>query len=659
MRKRRGLALLMALSLAVSTNGMTVFATEAGELTEPVVSLVEESTEDVQDVEGQTDTADEAADNEQGIDSEETEKNDEAGGDSTEDQTGNTDDGTSAGEDSDVSDKDSDAQTPDSEDAGDETVSENAQPDEDAPAEEESEENPEENPAVIKHEVRMMTFTDDTGLKITYDANAAENYKYVVENGVLTRVQETKSTDENGDPVWEDVTFTGNVVLIQPGEGEKYTTIAAGIFSGNKDITYVKLPDGVTGIGDDTFKDCTGLKGVYLPATVTSIGTGAFESCTSMTQIAMPKAVTAIGGSAFKNDAKLYMVYMKDVNNSALTSIGDSAFEGCAALAEFCSDTEFHLPAKLKSIGEKAFYQCKSIEKVDLNTAALETVGTSAFEDCTGLKSAAMCNTLAVIPANAFKGCTELELIKFSGRVSVTIEEYAFYGCYSLKQIELPATVRKISRYAFAGCTNLRSVVFKNSGTELDKDSFPAGKTNECLVFVGEKLTDKSDPNAITSIYAYYLGLDPVKVAFVDPSEDNSKEYYTYKVAESDGTIRENGKLTGGQIWVCQEGESQIDKNINTLNGKKGVPSDGTRYYVYNQPNDGYELVKGSLKSNGETVQKDDKGRYYITMPYGGTVITAEFREKNATDKIVGGESDITIEFSNGEPIQPDGVELK
>ena len=644
MKKRRVLALLLTLSLAVSTNSMTVFATEAGELTAPVVSPVEESTEDVQDEAEQTDDADD----EQDIDSEETEKNDETGGDSAEDQTGNDDDGTNAGE-------DSDEQTPDVEDEADETVSENELPDEEAPAEEESE----ELPKVIKHEVRMMTFTDDTGLKITYDANAAANYKYTVENGVLTKVEEANGTDADGNPIWKDVAFTGNVELTQPAGEKEYTSVAASLFSGNKDITYVKLPDGVTSIGDNTFKDCTGLKGVYLPSTVTLIGTSAFESCTSMTQIAVPKAVTAIGNSAFKNDAKLYMVYMKNVDNSALTSIGDSAFEGCTALAEFCSDTEFYIPAKLKSIGEKAFYQCKSIEKADLNTAELETVGASAFEDCTGLKSAVMCKTLAEIPANAFKGCTGLELIKFNGTKSVTVGEYAFYGCYGLKQVELSAAVRKVSQYAFAGCNNLSSVVFKNSSTELETASFPAGQTRDCLVFVGEKLMDKSDKNSFTSIYAYYLGLDPVKIAFVDPSEDNSKEYYTYKVADSNGTIQKDGKLIGGQIWVYEEGKNSFDDNINKLHNGEGVPSGGT-YYVYCQVQDGYELVKGSLKSNGETVLQDAEKRYYITMPYGGTVITAEFRQKDVTDKIEGiTRSDIKIEFSNGEPIESDGVELK
>ena len=47
-------------------------------------------------------------------------------------------------------------------------------------------------------------------------------------------------------------------------------------------------------------------------------------------------------------------------------------------------------------------------------------------------------------------------------------------------------------------------------------------------------------------------------------------------------------------------------------------------------------------------------------MPYGGTVITAEFRRNGSTDRVEAStDSDITVEFSNGETIQPEGVELK
>lgn len=172
---------------------------------------------------------------------------------------------------------------------------------------------------------RIVSFTDGTGMRVTYDANASRQYVYEVEDGVLTDVK-VKKTDAEGGTVLEANHFEGTVELQQPGEGEKYTSIAADLFGGNTNITYVKLPAGVTTIAAESFRGCTALKSVYLPASVTSIGKGAFRDCTVMTQIAVPKSVTVIGDGAFQGDSKLQKLYFK--GGDELTSIGSEAFPG-------------------------------------------------------------------------------------------------------------------------------------------------------------------------------------------------------------------------------------------------------------------------------------------------------------------------------------------
>lgn len=170
---------------------------------------------------------------------------------------------------------------------------------------------------------RIVSFTDGTGMRVTYDANASRQYVYEVENGALVDVK-IKKTDEEGNTVLEANHFEGTVELQQPEEGEKYTSIAADLFGGNTDITYVKLPAGVTTIAAKSFEGCTALKSVYLPASVTSIGKEAFRDCTAMTQIALPKSLTAIGDSAFAGDTKLQKICFK--GGEELTTIGSDAF---------------------------------------------------------------------------------------------------------------------------------------------------------------------------------------------------------------------------------------------------------------------------------------------------------------------------------------------
>ena len=180
---------------------------------------------------------------------------------------------------------------------------------------------------------RIVSFTDYTGMRVTYDANISKQYAYEVEGGILKAVR-WKGTDADAEKAEDVITFEGNVELKQPEEGEKYTSVAANVFGGNQSITYVKLPVGVTTIADGSFKGCSGLKSVHLPSTVTAIGDSAFEDCTAMTQISVPKSVTVIGDSAFKGDAKLQTVQIREAASGEVPAVGVHAFEGCRSLQQ-------------------------------------------------------------------------------------------------------------------------------------------------------------------------------------------------------------------------------------------------------------------------------------------------------------------------------------
>lgn len=657
MRKRRVLALLLALSLVVSGNGMTVLAEEQG-ADMPVLASQEEVTE----------TDDKSQ--ETGDTSDISEGTETPAGEDTSDEEGKTGgDEMPENPETPVNPGESDPSVPkedNGEQGGDQISTEDGEDGKQDEAEGgETAEEPEVNEPAPAEEVfgektyvsRMVTFTDDTGMHVTYDANASQQYIYKVENGVLTAVVE-KSTgqDENGNPieVEDPVKFEGNVELKQPEEGEKYTSIAAGLFGGNTNITYVKLPAGLTSVAAESFKGCTGLKGVYIPSTVTKIEAGAFENCTAMTQISVPKAVTSIGDSAFKGDARLYMVYMKDTDYSSLEQIRAHAFDGCAALEAFCADTKFLLPASLKGIGEYAFYGCKRIRNVNLDDADMETMGAYAFSNCIGLTDAVMSRTLSVIPQYAFTGCTALVSLTFESKAGqwVTIDEHAFEGCYNLTSLVLPGTIKEVADFAFAGCTNLYRVEVKNDNLIIGMTrAFPVGETGSTLQFIGR---------ADSTIYEYCRGKD--KVAFKEDTNAAEKEYYKYVVKDSDGVEHPDGKIPGGRIWIGPADKTRYEDNINNLKDDKGKavgvqPSDTTKYRVYYEKNEGYNLVPNSIRANGEILRADSKGVYYVTMPVGGIILTAEFSQE-ASEKINGLENDVTVEYSNGEPID-NGVEIK
>lgn len=663
MRKRKVLALLLAFSLSMGGNGMSVLAAEQGTDMSVLASEEEMSTEEINLTEASVPSADDNVAEPGAASEEEAQKEDADGAEeepSTEEKSesqenpagtepavpeeGNAEQGTAgtpieeekpveggtpdAAEPSAPTEADGTEELPDDSQGQDNAAQEPAA--DMAPDILENRVEPEEDalksllPETETDVSRMVTFTDDTGMQVTYDANAEQQYEYKVYGGVLTAV--TVKKDVSGNTIDTPVDFKGNVELKQPTTGEKYTSIASGVFAGNTKVTYVKLPAGLETVGQEAFKGCTALKGAYLPAGLKKIGESAFEGCTSLSQIAVPKTVAEIEDDAFKNDGRLYMVYTKDVDYCDLKSIGDNAFEGCTALAQFCSDTEFLLPSKLESIGKEAFKDCKAIAKIDFKKTKLREMEKSAFAGCSGLREITLGEELTLLPERVFSKCSMLATVTFANGKHLTIDSWAFEDCYNLKQLVLPQSVDEIRDYAFKGCTKLTRVEVQYDKIELEPEAFPVGEAAG-LVIIANKPSNAYDYAKENNLW---------------PDEDS---YYKYTVEDADGNPAVDGKLQGGTVWVGTADQSEYAQNINTANKKQGVKADSEKkYYIYYSPSEGYTFNTAVLRLNGQPVQREE-GKYYFTMPEGGAVITAGFLSD--TPETIKG-TKVTVEFSAG-----------
>ena len=231
-------------------------------------------------------------------------------------------------------------------------------------------------------------------------------------------------------------------------------------------IKKVIVEEGVTGIGDYAFYNCTNLTTVVLPSTVKSIrsnplsvtgsgvgeGTGtntfsygAFRGCTSLTTINLPEGLEEIGIAAFRDCTSLKSVVLPD----SLKKMGRGAFIGCTGL------NEVTFGSGLKETGILAFYNCKSLSTINwLNPAK------NYGNDENGKKIETF---IEKVSEWSFYN-TNFKFVKFPEKVAY-IGARAFADCYFLNKVEIYNRKCEISEVLSVG-NNTVGNPFDNAGVK-------------------------------------------------------------------------------------------------------------------------------------------------------------------------------------------------
>lgn len=131
---------------------------------------------------------------------------------------------------------------------------------------------------------------------------------------------------ENGCLLTKD----GKVLVAVPGGlysvriPKGVTAIGDYAFRGCHKISHLKIPDGVEEIGDSAFSGCRGLETITLPDSIAKIGRHALSSL-KITSLTMPRNVTRIGEYAFWGCERLKSVEFK----GNAPTCHESSFRNC------------------------------------------------------------------------------------------------------------------------------------------------------------------------------------------------------------------------------------------------------------------------------------------------------------------------------------------
>lgn len=297
-----------------------------------------------------------------------------------------------------------------------------------------------------------------------------------------------------------------NVTSVRLPDGMRRVADNAFYFDSGSTITNVTIGAGCLDIGENAFCRCHSLATVNIPDTVTNIAMNAFTMCRALPRVDIPGSVKTIGNSAFsacsaleaatfgdgieviEDDAFMNCGMLASADlPSSVTSIGDRAFAGCSTLGA-CGLCE-----GLRFIGNYAFSSCDSLTNVTI-PASVTRVGSDVFQNCG--KMAFDAETIPgicllsgwAVAADSPSGSVDLFGVNgvadglFNGQRSVTHVVFApgietlghdmFNGCAELKSVVLPTALESIGDRAFESCRKLESVAFPSGVTNIGAQAF-------------------------------------------------------------------------------------------------------------------------------------------------------------------------------------------
>lgn len=238
--------------------------------------------------------------------------------------------------------------------------------------------------------------------------------------------------------------------------------IGTGAFAKLECLEEIKLPDTISEIKDDAFRECPRLKKIDLGGT-RSVYDKAFYKCSLLEEIIAPKLQYAF------NSTFAYCNSLKELNLPELTTTsGESVFGHCDNLESvslpkattlsnntfiFCKKIKgFYLP-KMNHLGYSSLRGCEGLTSIEL--PKLTILNTLSLSNCYNLKEVKVPLATHISPS-AFDYCTQLETLDLPS--AQTIKDRAFRGCYKLKTLKAPK-LQSIEEAAFIECKTLDELI--------------------------------------------------------------------------------------------------------------------------------------------------------------------------------------------------------
>jgi len=417
-----------------------------------------------------------------------------------------------------------------------------------------------------------------------------------------------------------------NVKIVEFEAGSKVTEIEVGAFQGSH-VEEIMIPAEVTELKANTFSS-TDIKSIKFAegSKLESIGDSCFRMCQDLETVILPSTTKKIGSNAFSRCESLKIISM-----SGVEEIGDEAFQNCSSLGDVLSSC-----TSIKKIGSYAFSSCYGMKEIKLtNTNSGQSVqfGQGVFQGCSGLERVYLPIGLQAIPDQAFSGCSKLNYVEIDDPAGslvyqiTSIGSKAFSGCSALTKIEIGEKVSSIKEKAFEDCSALTMVEIRNQGGEagisniqIAETAFPNAGSRLTMRGYGGTVEDYAGKHKYryeSLLTKYNISVKTVSHGKIEaPSSARQGEDVQIKLTADDDYRLKAGSISASGIPIT---------NFVRISGK-------TVIYQFKMPNKAVSITATFEKAEEYTNLKVDLNNYdYSKVEWDSKASTLVFKKSGST----------------------------
>jgi len=272
--------------------------------------------------------------------------------------------------------------------------------------------------------------------------------------------------------------LSGDVEIPETHNRKPVKEILPNAFMNSRTLTGIIIPDSVTAIGTNAFKNAINLEKVTVGEGVTKLPDSVFADSDRLIELGLPRSLTEIEYNAFGNDGTRSILEVRyagtidewcAIDMDCSTSTKANPLSNGKATLYIGGEPATDVTINAEKINQYAFYNCKTLKKVTIgaqvkdigaeafyfneittldfaSNAALTTIGTEAFANCSKIKQIVLPENLVTVGTAAFKNCYECAKIDLGGTKYVYSE--AFESAYALIDLNL-RRVEEIGESAF------------------------------------------------------------------------------------------------------------------------------------------------------------------------------------------------------------------